>query len=215
VHLSILHSTPRYAIIVKPSGLLSVPGKTIADCVAARVQAHFPNATGPLTVHRLDMETSGLIVFGLDAAAQRDLSMQFERRSVDKRYIAVLDGLVERDEGEISLPLRGDLSRRPIQIVDFVQGSPSITRYRVLARMDNTTRVEFTPITGRSHQLRVHSAAPREIGGLPGGLACPIIGDPLYGDKASAPRLLLHASFLAFNEPESSTRVEFSSQPPF
>lgn len=215
--LDILHATDRYAVIVKPTGLLSVPGKTVADCVAARVKEHFPNATGPLTVHRLDMETSGLIVLGLDPAAQRDLSMQFERRTVSKKYIAVLAGLLDSDEGEICLPLRADLARRPIQIVDFVQGYPSTTRYRVLSRdlASRTARVEFTPITGRSHQLRLHSAAPREIDGRPGGLGAPILGDPLYGDAASAPRLLLHASMLAFDEPGTSTRVEFTSNAPF
>ena len=215
--LDILHATDRYAVIVKPSGLLSVPGKTIADCVAARVQAHFPNATGPLTVHRLDMETSGLIVFGLDPAAQRDLSMQFERRSVEKKYIAVLAGVLDRDEGEITLPIRADLSRRPLQIVDFVQGSASTTRYRVISRdaAQRTTRIEFTPITGRSHQLRLHSAAAREIDGKPGGLGMPILGDPLYGDPSSAPRLLLHASYLAFDEPGTGKRVEFVSEAPF
>lgn len=213
----ILHATDRYVVIVKPSGLLSVPGKTIADCVAARVQAHFLSATGPLTVHRLDMETSGLIVFGLDAAAQRDLSMQFERRSVEKKYIAVLAGVLDRDEGEVTLPIRADLSRRPLQIVDFVQGSASTTRYRVISRdaAQRTTRIEFTPITGRSHQLRLHSAAAREIDGKPGGLGMPILGDPLYGDASSAPRLLLHASFLAFDEPGMGKRVEFVSSAPF
>lgn len=215
--LDILHATDRYAVIVKPSGLLSVPGKTIADCVAARVQAHFPNATGPLTVHRLDMETSGLIVFGLDPAAQRDLSMQFERRSVEKKYIAVLAGVLDRDEGEITLPIRADLSRRPLQIVDFVQGYPSTTRYRVHSRdaEHRTTRIEFTPITGRSHQLRLHSAAAKEIDGKPGGLGIPILGDPLYGDPSSAPRLLLHASCLALDEPGLGKRVEFVSEAPF
>jgi tRNA pseudouridine32 synthase / 23S rRNA pseudouridine746 synthase len=217
LHIHILHATDRFVVINKPSGLLSVPGKAIADCVAARVQAHFPNATGPLIVHRLDMETSGLMVFGLDAAAQRDLSMQFERRSVEKNYVAVLAGNIERDEGEITLPIRADLSRRPIQIVDFVQGSPSVTRYRVLSRDETrrTTRVEFTPLTGRSHQLRLHSAAPREIDGKPGGLGCPILGDPLYGDKDAASRLLLHASRLAFDEPGTGLRVRFECEAEF
>lgn len=218
--LHILHATDRYAVINKPSGLLSVPGKSITDCVAARVRAHFPAATGPLTVHRLDLETSGLIVFGLDPAAQRGLSMQFERRSVSKRYTAMLEGLVEPTEhfeGEITLPLRADLARRPIQIVDFVQGSPSTTRYRILARdaSRHTTRIELTPITGRSHQLRVHAASPREFEGKPGGLACPILGDALYGNKSSAPRLMLHASFLAFDEPGTTNHVEFTNEAPF
>jgi tRNA pseudouridine32 synthase / 23S rRNA pseudouridine746 synthase len=129
----------------------------------------------------------------------------------------VLAGVLDRDEGEITLPIRADLSRRPLQIVDFVQGYPSTTRYRVLSQdtAHRTTRIEFTPITGRSHQLRLHSAAAKEIDGKPGGLGMPILGDPLYGDASSAPRLLLHASFLAFDEPGTATRVEFASDAPF
>jgi tRNA pseudouridine32 synthase/23S rRNA pseudouridine746 synthase len=197
----------RFVVVDKPSGMLSVPGKgpQKQDCVAARVRAMFPGATGPLIVHRLDMETSGLLVLGLDEDAQRDLSGQFERRTTDKRYTAILEGSVVQDVGDITLPIRLDVDRRPFQIVDHVQGREAVTRYRVLSREIDRTRVEFTPLTGRTHQLRVHAAA---------GLACPIVGDVLYG-RDSGERLMLHASWLAFVDPGTGRRVEVESPAPF
>ena len=149
-------------MVDKPSGLLSVPGKgeQNQDCVVARVRAMVPEARGPMIVHRLDMETSGLLVVALDEDAQRELSMQFERRDVEKSYVAVLDGIVERDAGVIDLPLRPDIDNRPVQIVDHVHGRPATTRYRVLVREGDRTRVHFEPVTGRTHQLRVHAATP-------------------------------------------------------
>lgn len=198
-------------MVDKPAGLLSVPGKgpEHADCVASRVRALFPHATGPLTVHRLDMATSGLIVLALDPGAHRDLSRQFEERRVSKRYLAVLAGDVPADTGEIHLPMRLDVDRRPHQIVDFVHGKPAHTRYRVLERRQtpqgSRTSVEFEPITGRSHQLRVHAAE---------GLRAPILGDSLYGDAASAPRLMLHAWWLEFEAPGLGGRTAFRSDAP-
>lgn len=206
---------PGYVVVDKPAGLLSVPGKgpDKADCVAARVAAMFADATGPLIVHRLDMDTSGLMVLGLDADAQRNLSGQFEERTVEKRYVALLAGRVGApgDEGVIDLPIRLDVDRRPYQIVDHEQGKPSETAWRVIGYDHEDgrgcTRVEFTPRTGRSHQLRVHAAE---------GLGAPILGDVLYGDgEASAPRLMLHAAALAFDEPVGGGRVEFESETPF
>lgn len=207
LELRVVLATDRFVVVDKPSGLLSVPGKGEAkqDCVPARVRALFPAATGPLVVHRLDMETSGLIVLGLDPDAQRDLSSQFERRETAKKYIALLRGDVPQDSGEVSLPIRPDIDNRPYQIVDHVHGRPSITRYRVLSREIDRTRVEFIPITGRSHQLRMHAAH---------GLHCPIIGDVLYGE-GEGERLMLHACELGFKDPGTGRWVEVSSPAPF
>jgi len=216
--LRLLLATPRYAAIDKPAGLLSVPGRGAdkQDCVASRVRAMFPEATGPITVHRLDMETSGVMLVALDAGAHRALSMQFERRTVAKRYTAVLDGELERDAGTVTLRHRVDLDDRPRQILDDEHGKEAVTRWRVVQRRATgdgraRTRVEFEPVTGRSHQLRVAAATPIERGGL----GAPIAGDSLYGDARSAPRLLLHASLLAFDDPDSNERIEVRSDAPF
>ena len=227
--ITLLGVEGRIAAIDKPSGMLSVPGRgpEKADCAAARVRARFPEATGPLVVHRLDMDTSGVMVFALDAPTQRALSMQFERRETEKRYVALVEGIVERDEGVIEAPLRLDVDRRPFRVVDYEQGQPARTRWRVLARETDRTRVEFEPLTGRTHQLRVHAAAAR-----PAGLGHPIVGDVLYGavgervrtalERGEAPphgealqamtgaaRLMLHASRLRLREPASGRWVEF------
>jgi tRNA pseudouridine32 synthase / 23S rRNA pseudouridine746 synthase len=198
-----------FVVINKPSGLLSVPGRGAdkQDCVAARVQALFADA---LTVHRLDMETSGLILMARGIDAQRDLAIAFEKRVIEKKYIAVVSQIILDDEGEINLPLICDWPNRPRQIVEHTIGKPSLTRWRVLARdaQANTTRVELSPVTGRSHQLRVHM---NEVGH-------PILGDSLYGTDASrsaSPRLLLHASWLRFPHPTTGEPVEFSLPPEF
>jgi tRNA pseudouridine32 synthase/23S rRNA pseudouridine746 synthase len=205
--LRIILAAPRFVVVDKPTGMLSVPGKgpEKQDCAASRVRALFPAATGPLVVHRLDMETSGLLVFGLDENSQRDLSAQFERRQTDKKYVALLEGAVEQDAGEISLPIRLDVDRRPYQVVDHVHGREALTRYRVLSHEIDSTRVEFIPLTGRTHQLRVHAAA---------GLGCPIVGDVLYGDGRGE-RLMLHAAELSFVDPGTGRRVHVSSPVPF
>jgi tRNA pseudouridine32 synthase/23S rRNA pseudouridine746 synthase len=207
--LPVIFSTPRLVVIDKPSGLLSVPGKGEhkQDCVPARVRAMFPNATGPLVVHRLDMETSGLLVLGLDPDAQRDLSAQFERRETRKKYTALLKGDLPQDHGEVSMPIRPDIDNRPYQMIDPIHGRASLSHYRVLSREVDRTRVEFTPITGRSHQLRVHAAW---------GLKHPIIGDVLYGDGAEGgERLMLHAAELAFKDPATGRWVDVRSPVPF
>lgn len=208
--VSIIARTELYVVVDKPCGLLSVPGKgpDKTDCVAARVRRMFPRAVGPMVVHRLDMDTSGLIVVALDAPTQRSLSMQFEARSVEKSYVALVEGDVPGDSGRIDEPLRTDIANRPCQIIDHVHGRPAITDWRVLARETDRTRVEFMPRTGRTHQLRVHAAHRR-------GLGCPILGDRLYGDPDSAPRLMLHAATLSFVDPASGRRVEFTSPIPF
>lgn len=207
--LRIILDTGRYVVADKPSGLLSVPGKgpEKADCVRARVLAMYPDATGPMTVHRLDQDTSGLIVVALDADAQRAMSQVFEHRRVTKRYIAVVEGELKEHAGLIDLPLRIDWPNRPKHIV-AEDGRASQTRYRVLGIEDGNTRVEFTPITGRGHQLRVHAADER-------GLGAPILGDPLYGDTSKAPRLLLHAWSLEFADPFTGELLHVRSEPEF
>lgn len=211
--LHVIHHTGRLVVIDKPAGLLSVPGKgpLNQDCASARVAAAFPDATGPLVVHRLDMETSGLLLFGLDPGAQRSLSMQFEARTVNKRYHALLAAdprdSGRPDEGEISVPIRADITQRPLQIVDDLHGRPAITRYRILGSHPGGCLVEFEPITGRSHQLRLHSVSPR-------GLGTPIVGDRLYGGPAAS-RLMLHASWLEFADVETGARTAVESPPPF
>jgi tRNA pseudouridine32 synthase/23S rRNA pseudouridine746 synthase len=213
--LPIVRATPELVVVDKPAGLLSVPGRgpDKQDCVASRVAAMFPEATGPLTVHRLDMETSGLMVLGLTPEAHRALSMQFEARTVDKHYIALLDGRLTTPRGSISLPLRLDVDNRPRQVVDHAQGKHALTSFRTLGYERSVngiwcTRVEFMPQTGRSHQLRVHAAHHE-------GLHHPILGDSLYGDASSAPRLMLHASALALTEPATGSRLTLNSPPPF
>ncbi|MBL9031952.1 MAG: RluA family pseudouridine synthase [Phycisphaerae bacterium] len=204
--LRIVHADDRFVVVDKPAWLLSVPGKAEPDCVADRVATLFPNATGPLVVHRLDMETSGLLVLGLDPDAQRDLSAQFEARIVEKAYVALLAGdPLPTDRGVIDLPLRPDLDRRPYQIVDPVHGRPARTAWRTLAHEIDRLRIAFEPETGRTHQIRVHAAL---------GLGRPIVGDSLYGGPP-ADRLMLHAERLSFLAPGTSRRVEFVSPAPF
>lgn len=203
----------RWVVIDKPAGLLSVPGRgpEKADCVAARVAAMFPHATGPMVVHRLDMETSGLMVFALSRPAHKKLSSQFEKRRTGKAYEALLEGVVDQDSGIVELPLIVDWPNRPCQMVCYERGKPAKTLWRVIERLEDRTRVEFRPETGRTHQLRVHAATPREQGGI----GHPILGDTLYGDANAAPRLMLHAKMLAFWEPFVGDWRKFSSPVPF
>jgi len=208
--ITVLHASDRLVAIDKPAGLLSAPGKGPGkqDCAAARLRERFPSATGPVLVHRLDMETSGVMVFALDAQAHRALSMQFEARETAKRYVGVLAGTVRGEAGEIRLLQRPDLDDRPRQILDDTRGKEAVTVWRVLAREPGHARVEFTPITGRSHQLRVASATPVEAGGL----GAPIVGDTLYGaGRAEHPRMLLHAERLEVTDPATGERLVFTS----
>lgn len=186
----------------KPANMLSVPGRgpERQDCLIARVQEVYPDA---LTVHRLDMATSGLIVMGRGAEAQRALSLAFAERRVDKRYIAVVAGQPP-DAGEVDLPLITDWPNRPRQMVDHDIGKASLTRFRVLSRYDAKARVELEPVTGRSHQLRVHMLS----------IGHPIIGDELY-TVTDAPRLLLHAQALVVPHPVTGERMAFQSEAPF
>jgi len=225
LEISVVEARERFVVIDKPSGMLSVPGKGVGkeDCAAARVREMFPGASGPLVVHRLDMDTSGLMVFGLDADAQRELSGQFERREVEKRYVALVEGMVEGDAGVIEAAIRLDPRARPFRIHDAVRGQAARTRWRVLGYEVDRTRVEFEPRTGRTHQLRVHAALAR-----PEGLGHAIVGDALYGaagqrvyaalvrgeepvDEPRGERLMLHAGWLRFRDPGSGRWVEVRS----
>ena len=209
LHQPVRHADAWRVIVDKPSGLLSVPGRgeDKQDCAWARVAAEFPDA---LIVHRLDQSTSGLIVFGRGEAMQRALSEAFAARLVDKRYEAVVAGLVEQDSFEIDLPLIVDWPNRPRQMIDHERGKPSLTRVRVLHRdvVAGTTRVELEPVTGRSHQLRVHLLAAGH----------PILGDALYAPPevlAQAPRLLLHARDLRLPAVLAAPALSLHSPPAF
>ena len=207
--VTFLHADASLLVVCKPAGLLSVPGRGAdkQDCVASRVQAAYRDA---LVVHRLDMATSGLMLFARGSEVQRRLSMAFEQRHIHKRYIAVVHGAVLHDTGEINLPLLTDWPNRPLQKVDFAQGKASLTRYTVITRdlAQNSSRVLLEPVTGRSHQLRVHL---RELGH-------PIWGDALYAPPsvlALSPRLLLHASALRLSHPATDEALQFDSASPF
>lgn len=224
----VVHVEASFVVVNKPAGLLAVPGigADKQECVRSRVAAMFPEATGPLTCHRLDQSTSGLMILALNPRAHRTLSMQFESRNTDKRYAALVEGHLDREEGEISTPMRKDRVVRPLMLADYFEGKPSVTRFRVLGRewwgqsRVPVSRVELEPHTGRTHQLRLHAAHPRVTTiGAPGpehapGLNAPIIGDDLYGGLA-APRLMLHASGLTVYHPESGRRMSFVSREPF
>jgi tRNA pseudouridine32 synthase/23S rRNA pseudouridine746 synthase len=195
-------------VVDKPHGLLSVPGReaSLTDSVLTRLRARYPNATGPLLVHRLDLDTSGLLVAALDPRTHATLQRQFLHRTVHKRYVAWLQGLVKGERGTIDFPLRVDLDDRPRQIHDPVHGKPAVTEWHVLERDGERTRVAFFPHTGRTHQLRVHAAHPL-------GLGAPIVGDRLYGHPGE--RLLLHAEALSFLHPGTGQPVTFERPAPF
>ena len=193
-------------IINKPPDFLSVPGKNVEDSVQFRMHLKYPAATGPMTVHRLDMSTSGLMLIAKSKETHAILQKQFIKRSVKKRYVAVLDGVLEKDEGIIDLPLRVDLNDRPRQLVCYEHGKKAVTKWSVIDRIDGKTRVHFFPITGRTHQLRVHAAHPL-------GLNTPIVGDDLYGRKSS--RLHLHAESITFKHPESKQEMTFETPADF
>lgn len=210
---AVIFQSARLVVIDKPSGMLSVPGKgpDKQDCAIARVKKLFPHARGPMIVHRLDTDTSGLLAVALDERTQRDLSIQFEERRVEKAYLALVDSTLDHapDSGEISLPLRTDIDNRPYQIVDHTFGKPAQTRYRILARELDRARLRLEPITGRTHQLRVHCAHAE-------GLRAPILGDVLYGSASTFPRLALHAEFLSLFDPDNpARRIEFHAPAPF
>ncbi|MEJ1993446.1 MAG: RluA family pseudouridine synthase [Maritimibacter sp.] len=204
--LSIVYHDHELLVLDKPSGLLSVPGKGehLADCLIARVQAVFPEA---LLVHRLDRDTSGIMIFALTPHAQRHLGLQFEKRQTKKVYVARVWGKVAEKTGTVDLPLIVDWPNRPLQHVDFENGKQAVTDWRVVKYEGETTRMRLFPKTGRSHQLRVHM---REIGH-------PILGDPFYatGEARDFPRLMLHAESLKLRHPDGGKGMVFKAKCPF
>ena len=204
--LTIVYEDEYLLAVNKPAELLSVPGKTIMDSVQTRMKARYPDATGPMIVHRLDMSTSGIILIAKTLEIYHHLQEQFTKRTVQKRYVAVLDGIIEKDNGFIDLPLRVDLDNRPYQLVDREYGKSARTRFEVVSRDHGNTLIHFYPITGRTHQLRVHAAHKD-------GLNTPIIGDDLYGKSDS--RLHLHAEHLKFLHPITRNIIEIQVDAPF
>jgi tRNA pseudouridine32 synthase/23S rRNA pseudouridine746 synthase len=210
--LRVLHADDAMLVLDKPAGLLSVPGRgeDKQDCLSARAQSLYPDA---LIVHRLDMATSGVMVLARGALAQRCLNHAFASRAVSKRYIAIVDGHLAappQDWGVIDLPIIVDWPNRPRRVIDHLAGKPSMTRWRVLSHNTalNTTRIELEPVTGRSHQLRVHLLA----------LGHAILGDALYGSQqvhTMAERLLLHACSLELSHPVTDQPMRFVSSSPF
>ncbi|SMY08202.1 pseudouridine synthase [Flavimaricola marinus] len=204
--LVVLHHDHEVLLVDKPSGLLSVPGKGphLADCLIARVQAVFPEA---LLVHRLDRDTSGVMIFALTPHAQRHLGLQFEKRQTKKTYVARVWGRIEERTGTVDLPLIVDWPNRPLQMVDHENGKQAITDWRVVRSTEEETRVRLMPRTGRSHQLRVHM---REIGH-------PILGDPFYasGPARDFPRLMLHSETLQFRHPDGGQGTRITAKAPF
>lgn len=198
--LEIIYKDEDFVVINKPEDFLSVPGIEIKDSVYLRIQHQFPHATGPLIIHRLDMATSGLLVIALNKESHKIIQQQFIKRKVKKRYVALLDGMVKQDEGVIELPLRVDLDDRPRQVVCYEHGKAARTKYKVLKRKEGKTLIEFHPITGRTHQLRMHASHHL-------GLNSPIVGDDLYGSKAN--RLHLHAEYLEFTHPKTKELMKF------
>ncbi|MBL4918470.1 RluA family pseudouridine synthase [Szabonella alba] len=204
--LSVIHEDRDFVIVDKPAGLLSVPGRgeDRADCLITRLRAVWPEI---LLVHRLDLDTSGVMVFARNKSAQGAISQQFEKRVVDKQYVARLAGLVGPDQGRVDLPLIVDWPNRPRQHVNHETGRPARTDWQVIARGQEETRMRLIPLTGRSHQLRVHMAA----------LGHPILGDTLYatGDAMDHPRLMLHAETLALRHPRTDAALSFTAPLPF
>lgn len=203
--IKILYEDDHLWVVNKPAELLSVPGIEIQDSVYSRLQ-EMMGGIEPLIIHRLDMSTSGLLIVAKTKQAHKYIQLQFLKRSVKKRYTALLQGVIEGEEGEINLPLRGNVVDRPRQMVCFEKGKKAITKWKVVERNPSTTKVHFWPITGRTHQLRVHSA--HELG-----LNAPILGDDLYGTPAN--RLHLHAAWIQFTHPVTKELMEFEEKEEF
>jgi len=206
----IVYQDPVIVVVDKPGGLLAVPGRGAEkqDSVALRVRRMLPWCIEQPAVHRLDMDTSGLMVLGLTGAAHRHLSLQFAERRVGKQYLALLEGLVAEEAGEIALRFRLDPTNRPTQVYDPVQGKLGISRWRKVETRGSRTLVAFSPLTGRTHQLRLHASHPL-------GLGCPIVGDRLYGTGQPGDQLMLHAAWLQFEHPATGQTLTFSLPPSF
>ena len=208
--LDILYLDQEIVVVNKPAGLLSVPGRgeDKQDCVVNRVKRLYPDCIDNPSVHRLDMDTSGILVLALTKESHRFLSMEFESRHVHKKYTALLDGILRSSGGAMALPFRLDPENRPYQVYDPVHGRMCITLWKRLSVYDGKTLVEFTPLTGRTHQLRISSASPK-------GLGIPIVGDRLYGTRKEGQRLMLHAGYISFTHPWSKEKIEFKVDAPF
>jgi len=212
--LDIVYCDASLLIVNKEGGLLSVPGRgeDKSDCVESRVRRLFPSAPKQCAVHRLDMDTSGLLAIALDKETHRQLSIQFMQKEVEKEYVALLEGVIKEEGGEVHLPFRLDVEHRPYQVYDEEQGKWGTTAWKKV-RVESSpeglvTRVLFTPLTGRTHQLRLHSSHPKGIGHA-------IVGDRLYGTGKEGDRLCLHASSLAFCHPHTKEKLSFTSPAPF
>lgn len=205
IELPVIYEDESFVIINKPAEFLSVPGIHVQDSVYTHMLKKYPDA-GPLIVHRLDMSTSGILIIAKTKEAHKIIQNQFINHSIVKQYIALLDGIIKEDSGTISLPLRVDLDDRPRQLVCYEYGKKAITKWEKISIVEGKTKVRFYPITGRTHQLRLHSAHPS-------GLNCPIVGDDLYGQKAN--RLHLHAAYIEFNHPITHERIHFAIEPDF
>ncbi len=208
--LKIIHIDPVFIVVNKPGGLLAVPGRGAdkQDCVVTRIKAMFPGCIEQPAVHRLDMYTSGIMLLARTKEAHRQLSIQFEQRAVEKEYAAVLDGAISGIEGRIELAFRLDPDNRPHQVYDPVRGKTGISNWRKTGEEKGKTHVLFSPLTGRTHQLRLHSAHPL-------GLGVPIVGDALYGNGTEGEKMLLHACRLSFFHPVNGERLEFFCEPDF
>ena len=204
--LEIIYEDDALIVVHKPAEFLSVPGKDIKDSVYTRIKERYPSATGPLIVHRLDMSTSGVLLLTKTKEANKALQSQFINRTIKKRYVALLDGNLSKNSGKITLPLRVDLNDRPKQLVDFTYGKPAETDWKIINKENGKTRVHLYPITGRTHQLRMHAAHKN-------GLNTPIVGDDLYGKKEK--RLHLHAEFIEFLHPTTLKKMSFTVAPKF
>ena len=208
--LEIIHCTPDFLVVNKPGGLLAVPGRgpEKQDCVVNRMKVLYPDSIAQPAVHRLDMYTSGIMLLARNKEVHRLFSKQFEQREVEKEYMALLEGTGIGEQGRIELAFRLDPQNRPYQIYDPVQGKTGITRWQKEGEESGRTRVRFFPLTGRTHQLRLHAAHPL-------GLGMPIVGDALYGRGKEGEAMLLHANRLSILHPSSGQRIEFHSEPPF
>lgn len=202
--IDIIYADDYLLVVNKPAGLLAVPGRGVdlQDCLSSRLIIDFPNA---LVVHRLDMATSGLMVFARGAQVQRNLSRLFHDHAVVKRYVALVSGNFLTEVGEVCLPIAADWPNRPLRKIDLLTGKPSHTRFRRLSASNSNSRLELEPVTGRTHQLRVHMTA----------IGHPILGDALYGDATSASRMMLHAYSLSFSHPFTHVPLNFVCDPLF
>ncbi|RYC50834.1 RluA family pseudouridine synthase [Flagellimonas olearia] len=204
--LEILFEDEHLVVVNKPTGMLSVPGRYIKDSVKSRILEQYPNANGPMIVHRLDQDTSGVMIVALSKKAHKLLQQQFLERTIHKTYFALLEKPIEENTGEIALPLILDINNRPMQMVNYEHGKPALTRYEVIKKTTSQTLIKLNPITGRSHQLRVHCAYKL-------GLHAPIVGDNLYGTPSE--RLCLHAQQVEFLHPMTQETMNIKVEVPF